>query len=203
MKREALVLPVRKDSSLSSIRAPSIAIGLALVLAAQLACSRAGEDASLTARGGAVADTSQPGFVSLDRLETELSKLHGRGVLLNLWATWCAPCVAELPGLVETAHEFEGRGGQVVLLSYDSMVPGVGRDGALQLVEAFVSRRKIDVPVWIFEADNYDAINARFDLPGEIPVTLAIDRRGKIVDRQEGRADKRRWAEMMERALAP
>jgi len=57
--------------------------------------------------------------------------------------------------------------------------------------------------VFIFESDGYDAINARFELPGEVPVTLAIDRRGKIVDRQEGSGDKRRWAEMMERALAP
>jgi hypothetical protein len=38
-------------------------------------------------------------------------------------------------------------------------------------------------------------------LPGEVPVTLAIDRTGNIVDRQEGQADKRRFAEMMERAL--
>jgi len=66
-----------------------------------------------------------------------------------------------------------------------------------------VTSRKIDAPVLIFDGESYDAINARFELPGEVPVTLAIDHNGKIVDRQDGQADKARLAEMMERALAP
>jgi thiol-disulfide isomerase/thioredoxin len=189
------------------------AVALALVLAPEVACSRGGEDSSFPASTTPVATASTvttasavataPEFANLASLEAALAKQHDHGVLLNFWATWCAPCVAELPGLVETAREFKGRGGELVLVSYDLMIPGVSRDDARTLVTSFVSKRKIEVPVFIYDAEGYDEINARFELPGEVPVTLAIDRHGKIVDRQEGRGDKARWAEMMQRALAP
>jgi thiol-disulfide isomerase/thioredoxin len=188
LKREALILPVRKDSSPGLLRTAALALAVALTFA----CARASSDPA-----------AAPSFANLDQLESEIAKFRGHGLLLNLWATWCAPCVAELPELIETAHASESRGGAVLLLSFDLMVPGVTREDARQKVGEFVSRKKIDVPGLIFDADGYDAINARFDLPGEVPVTLAFDRNGKVVDRQEGRADKARFAEMMERALAP
>ena len=188
MKREALILPVRKESSLALVRTAALALAIGLTSA----CARANPD-----------PPAAPSFANLDRVEAEIAKFRGHGLLLNLWATWCAPCVAELPDLIETAHAFESRGGAVLLLSCDLMVPGVTFEDARKKVEDFTSRKKIDVPVLIFDADGYDAIDARFDLPGEVPVTLAFDRNGKIVDRQAGRADKARFAEMMERALAP
>jgi thiol-disulfide isomerase/thioredoxin len=203
LKREALILPVRKETS----RTPPRAALIVLVLAPQLACSRPGEDAS---SAKTVAPSSNPGapanaaaFVNLGQLEAEIAKFRGRGLLLNVWATWCAPCVAELPELIETRRAFQGRGGEVLLLSYDLMIPGVTRDGVAKTVEAFVSKRHIDAPGLIYDAEDYDAIDARFELSGGVPVTLAFDRNGKIVDRQAGRADKARFAEMMERALAP
>ena len=176
---------------------------LTFVLAWALSCSRPGGDPSLPA--GAPAGSHPPAiaFVGLNELQAEIAKLRGRGVLLDFWATWCVPCVAELPSVVEVAHEYQGRGGSVLLVSYDLMVPGVTRESVRAQVEAFVSKRKIDVPVLIYDAPDYDAIDARFELPGEIPVTLAIDGKGRIVDRQEGRAEKERLAELMQRALAP
>jgi thiol-disulfide isomerase/thioredoxin len=202
LKREALILPVRKETSRASIPIAKVAIAFAVVLAVQLSCGRAGEDPPAREPDAPLEFASAPPFVTLEQLEDELAKFRGRGLLLNFWATWCIPCVAELPGLIETRHAFQSRGGEVLLVSYDLMIPGVTRDGVRAKVEKFVAGRKIDAPVLIFEADNYDAINERFELPGEVPVTLAIDRKGRIVDRQDGQADKTRLAEMMERALA-
>lgn len=176
---------------------------LTFILAWALSCSRPGEDSSLPAVTAPASHPPAIAFVGLNELQAELAKLRGRGVLLDFWATWCVPCVAELPDVIAVAHEYESRGGSVLLVSYDLMVPGVTRESVRAQVEAFVSKKKIDVPVLIYDAPDYDTIDARFELPGEIPVTLAIDGQGRIVDRQEGRAEKRRVVELMQRALSP
>jgi thiol-disulfide isomerase/thioredoxin len=139
--------------------------------------------------------------VDLKNLDAALAECRGKGVLLNFWAIWCEPCVVELPELLQTAREYRGRDGVVLGVSYDLMVPDVTRDQVLKQMRAYVIEHKIDIPVLIYEADDYDAINKRFGLPGPIPVTLAIDRRGTIVDRQEGPSAKARFVAMMQKAL--
>lgn len=149
---------------------------------------------------GSRAKTPDIRIVDLKGFDAALAEHHGQGFLLDFWAIWCEPCVAELPDLVETAKEFRGRGA-VVTVSYDLMVPDVTREVVLQKMRAFVAKRHIDVPVLIYDASDYDAINERFKLPGPIPVTLAIDRNGTIVDRCEEQANKSRFAAMMRKAL--
>jgi len=140
-------------------------------------------------------------IVDLKGLQAVLDEHRGQGVLLDFWAIWCEPCVAELPELLETGREYRARGGTVLTVSYDLMVPGVTREEILQKMRAFVAERRIDAPVLIYDAEDYDAINEAFKLPGPIPVTLALDRKGGIVDRQEGRGTKARFAAMMQKAL--
>lgn len=140
-------------------------------------------------------------IVDLKGLEAALAEHRSEGVLLNFWAIWCQPCVAEMPELVEVAREYRGRGGAVLGVSYDLMTPGATRDEVLQQMRAFIAARSFDIPILIYEADDYDSINERFELPGPVPVTLAIDRKGKIVDRQDGESGKERFVAMMQKAL--
>jgi thiol-disulfide isomerase/thioredoxin len=139
--------------------------------------------------------------VDLKGLQSALDSYRGQAVLLNFWAIWCQPCVAELPELLEVAREFRGRGGVVLGVSYDLMVPGTTRDEVMKQMEAYVAQHKIDIPILIYDASDYDSINERFGLPGPIPVTLALDRAGSIVDRQEAQANKARFTAMMQKAL--
>jgi len=145
----------------------------------------------------------EPGIqvVDLKGLDAALASYRGQAVLLNFWAIWCQPCVAEMPELLEVAREYRGRGGVVLGVSYDLMVPGTSRDEVMKQMQAFVAQRKIDIPILIYDASDYDAINQRFGLPGPIPVTLALDRTGSIVDRQEEEAGKARFVSMMQKAL--
>ena len=165
---------------------------LPLLAAALCGCSD-GAASSSSASEVAIAD--------LAGIEQALSDHEGSACLLNFWATWCPPCVAELPALIEVAREFEPRGGRVLGVSFDLLVPDVERAEVEDLVRTFLAERDLALPVLIYEAPDYDAINARFDLPGGIPVTLAFDREGKLVDRQMGAASRERFAEMMRRAL--
>ena len=168
------------------------------LLIALAACTPGGEPVS---QAPAPARPAPAEVVDLAGLEAALAARKGRGYLLNFWAIWCAPCVAEMPELVETAHAWRERGGEVVTVSYDLMLPDVTPDGVREQVRAFAAERGIDLSVYIYEALDFDAIDTRFNLPGAIPVTLAVDKTGRIVDREEGQADRARFDAMMAAAL--
>lgn len=140
-------------------------------------------------------------IVDLTGIDLALSQRLGTACLVNFWATWCPPCVAELPELLEVAAEYEDDGGRVLGISYDLMIPGVARSEVEDLVRRFLVARDLPLPTLIYDAPDYDAIDARFELPGAIPVTLALDRAGNVVDRHEGEASRERFDEMMRRAL--
>ena len=93
-----------------------------------------------------------------------LSEFNGKVVLLNVWATWCGPCVAEIPDLNRLHAEYESKGLVVVNLSSET------RD---DLIEFDAARPVETVSVY---AESLDW----FDLGGARPVTYFIDRQGVL-----------------------
>ncbi len=140
-------------------------------------------------------------MVDLKGLEAAIAAHKGEGILLNFWAIWCEPCVAELPDLLAVGREFKGQHGIVLTVSYDLMVPDVMPNDVLKQMQTFVAARKIDAPVYIYNAPDYDAINQRFGLPGPVPMTVAIDRTGKVVERHAGQAGRAGFVTMMKKAI--
>jgi len=141
--------------------------------------------------------------VGLDGVEAALKERRGQGVLLNFWAIWCPPCVAELPDLAEVAEEYSGRGGVLLTVNYDLMLPGEEAASIVERVREFLRRKNFSFDVLVYDGPGFDAINERFDLPGPVPMTLAFDREGNVVGRHEGQGDRARFSEMMRRALGP
>jgi thiol-disulfide isomerase/thioredoxin len=139
--------------------------------------------------------------VDLKGLEAALAAHKGEAILLNFWAIWCEPCVAELPDLLAVGREFRGRHALVLTVSYDLMIPDATPKDVLKQMQAFVAARKIDAPVYIFNAPDYDAINQRFGLPGPVPMTVAIDASGRVVDRHAGQAGRAGFVAMMKKAI--
>ena len=187
---------------------PMRQLAAALALIATLACSKAGSPNSIGAIGGDGAGAQQVAephlsIVDFAGLEPALAELRGEGTLLNFWAVWCPPCVAELPELVEVGEQYADRGGRVVGISYDYMVDTGGADGAAvqASVREFLAGRDLHYDSLIYDEIDHESINERFELPGGIPVTLALDKHGRIVDRQHGRAGRERFEEMMRKAL--
>jgi len=136
-----------------------------------------------------------------DRLVEVLETLRGEVILLSFFATWNNPCIEQFPALMEVDDALGDRG-RVLAVSYDLMTPGETRAGGGRTVRAFLDARGWDLDLVIFDGPGYKAINERFGLPGEVPVTLALDRRGRIVDRHEGPADRERLADLVRRALS-
>ena len=152
--------------------------------------------------GGTTARASVPEVevAGLARVEQAIAEHHGHPLLLNFWATWCAPCVAELPDLLAVAAEHEVG---VLGVSFDLMLPNKQPDETSALVRAFLERRDLALSTLIYDGSDYEAINARFDLPGGIPVTLAIDSAGNVVDRHEGEGSRDHFDRLAHNALGP
>ena len=104
---------------------------------------------------GAPAENAQPAAPSIDivqddALDAALAAHRGEGMLVNFWAIWCEPCVAELPELIEVAREYEDRGGRVVGLSFDLMVAGSDRATIEDTMAEFASKHDVDIPILIY-----------------------------------------------------
>jgi len=122
-------------------------------------------------------------------LEAELESHRGKPLLVNFWAMWCAPCVAELPDLVAVAREFRQHGGVVLAVSRDLLQGGSLGDVQRKL-PGFLTRNGIDLPVLLYDDPDPFALQRNLGLDGRIPETLAIDAAGAVVDRHLGRATR-------------
>jgi len=176
-----------------------------LVLAMLVACALplGAVDGKSQAASGAQtpASASDIRVVDLKGLEAAVARYRGKALLVNFWAIWCQPCVAELPEFLAVGRGYRDRNAAVLTVSYDLMVPDATKDDVLKAMRAFVAARKIDAPVLIYDAPDYDAINARFGLPGPVPVTIAIDASGKVVERKAGQTTRQEFEALMRKAL--
>ena len=102
---------------------------------------------------------------------TSITSFAEKSLVINFWATWCAPCRSEIPLLETLNSEWAGRGVTVVGIAVDH------RDKVLE----FADRLKMDYPLLMGEQDALDAATA-FGLTEPVfPFTVFTDRRGEVV----------------------
>jgi thiol-disulfide isomerase/thioredoxin len=108
----------------------------------------------------------------------------GKLRLINVWATWCGPCVVEFPDLITVNRTFRGRGLETITVSAD---PPEKRDAAL----AFLKEKEASTKNYIFDkGDPYEmieAVDAKWQ--GALPYTLVVAPGGKVVYRSQGAFD--------------
>ena len=103
-----------------------------------------------------------------------LSNYRGKVVLINFWATWCPPCRAEMPDLIKWQRDYEGRGLQVLGITYPPQKKSE--------VRQFTRSLKVNYPVMIGSKETKELF-----FQGEtLPLTVVIDREGKIREVIEG-----------------
>jgi thiol-disulfide isomerase/thioredoxin len=117
-------------------------------------------------------------FTAFDGREVDLSKLRGKIVLLDFWATWCPPCVAETPNVVAAYTKYHDKGFEIVGISLDQS------KGALQ---KYVADNKMPWPQY-FDGKGWDsAVGTRFGIDS-IPAMWLIGKDG-VIATQDGRDD--------------
>jgi thiol-disulfide isomerase/thioredoxin len=110
-------------------------------------------------------------LADLEGRSTPITSFKDRSLIINFWATWCAPCRKEMPLLEALSTAWSGRGVTVVGIAVDH------RDA----VQDFARRLKIDYPILIGEQDALDAAAAFGVATPVFPFTVFTDRRGEVV----------------------
>ena len=136
-------------------------------------CAR--ERAAAPARVAIGAPAPAYAAVSLAGDSVSLGALRGKVVLLNVWATWCHPCRAEIPELREIQKRYEPRGLALVGVSVDA---AGNEDG----IRDFIKEFEMQYPVWL---DPDERVSAQFLAIG-VPSTYLIDRQGVLRWRRTG-----------------
>lgn len=105
-----------------------------------------------------------------------LAQWRGRVLVINYWATWCAPCREEIPVFVKMQERHAGRGLQFVGIAIDQP----------EKVAEFAREFRINYPLLMGGADTLELMRQAGNRAGVLPYTLVIDREGKLASRQPG-----------------
>jgi thiol-disulfide isomerase/thioredoxin len=119
----------------------------------------------------AAADTGQPvvHVATLGGADFDLSGLRGKVVVVHFWATWCPPCITEMPALEAFYRRYRDRGVAVIALSED-------RTRDIPEVRKMMHHMDMSYPV----AMAHQASANSFGDPGELPVTYVLDAAGNV-----------------------
>lgn len=128
-------------------------------------------------------------LVGLDGSQHRLSEFRGRRVLVNFWATWCAPCLKEMPALAQA---------QANVGEKQAIVLGIAMDDPGQ-VKAFLARRPVNYPVLIGHLER-PSTSLQLGNVGELlPYSVLLDENGRMLASQLGTLD----ADRLRQWLAP
>jgi len=111
--------------------------------------------------------------------EVRLAEWRGRPLVVNFWATWCPPCVGEMPELSDMQRDYAARGLQIL---------GIGIDSDRNIRE-FAEKMPMSYPLLVAGAGGSELTRRFGNTSGSLPFTAVVDRQGRIRHRILGRFD--------------
>ena len=117
-------------------------------------------------------------FTAVDGRTVDLAKLHGKVVLIDFWATWCGPCMGEVPHVVETYQKFHDKGFEIIGISFDQDKAALER---VTKEKGMTWPQYFDGKVW------KNDFGVKYGIGG-IPTMWLIDKEGRVAT-TDGRED--------------
>jgi thiol-disulfide isomerase/thioredoxin len=105
-----------------------------------------------------------------------MSSWRGQPIVLNFWATWCPPCLKEMPEIDRFAKQFMARGGRVLGLAVDNP----------SAVTAYLARTPVSYTIGLAGFDGTELSRQLGNANGGLPFTVAIHRNGRLAHRRLG-----------------
>ncbi|HEY0957460.1 MAG TPA: TlpA disulfide reductase family protein [Roseateles sp.] len=115
-------------------------------------------------------------FPGLDGAEVDVARWRGQPLLVNFWATWCPPCVKELPEINQFFNEAKGKGWQVLGLAIDQADP----------VKAFLKKTPLDFPIALGGPEGLGLVRELGNPAGGLPFSVLFDETGELSWRRLG-----------------
>jgi len=155
-----------------------------------------------SATGGSVEPLpAVPPGIDLATLLEEVQPRAGEEVVLvNFWATWCPPCVAEMPELVQLYEDHKGGDVRVVAVSLDLAMPVPNaRVKDIDGVARFAKRKGFALPSVVYTGEAAELVRA-FRLPSSIPTTIVFNQGGEA-GRLESGGRRKHFDKLIARAI--
>lgn len=131
-------------------------------------------------------------FPDPDGRSQPLAQWRGRPLVVNFWATWCPPCVEEMPALQQVRNEYLGRGVEVI---------GIGIDSAGKIAE-FRDKYRISLPLLAAGAGGSQLNRALGNDSGALPYTVLVGSDGRVRERHLGQIKPEQLRRWLDQALA-
>jgi thiol-disulfide isomerase/thioredoxin len=176
VKRNAIIIAV-------------VTVTIAIILFGAQKLAREGREQQIVAGTGAGGLAPDFELKTLEGKAVRLSELRGKAVVVNFWATWCAPCKLEMPWLVELQKQYGEK---------ELAVIGIAMDEDTDSIAAMMKELGVNYTVLLGTESVGDAYGGvQF-----LPATFYIDRAGKITSSKYGFASRREMEDSIKKALA-
>ncbi len=131
-------------------------------------------------------------FPDADGRLQPIAQWRGRPLVVNFWATWCPPCVEEMPALQQVRDAYLGRGVEVI---------GIGIDSAGKIAE-FRDKHGLTLPLLVAGAGGSQLNRTLGNDSGALPYTVLIGSNGRVRERHLGQIKPEQLRRWLDRALA-